>query len=1718
MPIVINPIANNSNILDSNSSFLVPSRNIIRSFGNPEDYMEMHISDPLGKILFSVTPFKNYKVEGNYLPTENIDIEDIIFSPEVDATNIALSNGSYVIKYNIFRPKVYLSNNRGFFIKEISADRTEIRLVNNNISPENLVAQANTFILENQAQPYFKEFYLNFGSNKLIPAVNIALDINSNPFSVLIKLLNPLPTEYSINNTLNIVDALSNPISFTVDISPDPVATVFPTLRGPNFDLDIDNLKVSPTSYYNFNQITNFKGNFNPQLQQLLGYLSASNFAINIDYTNYEDYVHFSSAARRLEGFQYKLQQIEFYTSASEAAENNINVTSHTDIQDYKTKISSVIQSFDGYEQFLYFESSSYTFPKQNSTKPYINFSVTSSEAVNWYTSNYSTASLYDDNNQNYLLYTLPGYLTENEDNELLFKFVASLGQMFDDIWIHIKAITDLYQAKNSLTEGISKDLVYFALQSMGINVYTDQSNENVFKYLYGVDENGNYLPQTGSYDTLVSASNYQIPGQDIQKGIYKRLYHNLPLLLKSKGTTRFIQYLNTIFGVPSTIMSYIEYGGTDKLSSSFEYEYDRFSYALNKQIIGSTGISATTNPAITVPWVFLSQSVNNSFPSVGSLNDITPNAIEFRFKAYPTSSYELSTTFATQSLFSLLPPSGKVHLDFRLQYTSTGSADSIYSGSVGDFGYFVLKVNGNNWVDNPGDLYVTSSTIPIFTTGSDGDTSWYSVLIQKRDPNQGQINLFQPQYYDFYIKNNIHGQIGHVASASLFIDGNVNPSEQNIWYNPFPSKILQLGGGSFPNESNISYYPFTGSLQELRLWAYSISESIFDIHVLNPDSIEGNSPSSAYNTLAARFPLGNNLYTYNHGNIATVASTAPDQVIQSFTASFISFPKGDNYAPNKEIYYANTANSGYYNPVTDKIRIYSGSEYGTQLLPNKSIEIRPTIPITKDLHLLDASLSPQNEVDKNIIAHLGSSYNMDDIIGDPTGTSYNSLAILRDEYFKKYINKYNYKDYIRLIDFFHNSLFKTLKDFTPARTNLFSGLTIKNHLLERSYKTIEDPLFKKDNNLSQSINIASITASNGGDYKQQVYTKTIKSTLGPVTFTTDGRDFYTGDILSSSLSYHDFFDILNFNPYALEYNFNKSKPFSSSLWNVEYNPLLNNVERNQISARRKKITNINNKLLFVSDSKYALENFEYQDYTDTYIRYLISKYKGSKTTSAKYTFYTPGDFTFGKTAAIDKNTWKFAIMQEAICTGSDIIAFPERTNLYIKYLSDEKGNLDELIRRKYESVTDDKKILLYTVQRMFKSGDVLNVGLFNYRVPSKQARLDGNHTIFQGGFKYEPVVWHRNDNSSTNHVNVYTVDSEKYTSFINNVFISNVSTVISQTYTTQGSSGGGDNYIDNDPGRGQQAVLNYPTTTITVTKANSSITQPFDVTVRVFFSDGTYKDELFEFGAGVNNVTKTFNYVDKAGTSSGLISITNTIIDSIDWKNNTPDIVAIPRLEDVQPIVIQDSVNPLKFSFGIFNGSVSNVPTISSVPGSSVPGSGGSIIYQSLLEIWYGNIYFWEEIGPLPSCAQTDIDNNTCIPLDFEFRLAPGDIIRFYPVDNVDSVITFNIPIYEYTIVSIETPTAIPNLKSSATFTPLTFTIDRPIAPELLLTNNLFKYTPFWIISRKLNDETNIVIQFRKNNGKTAGAIIKNVDLDIKVDGKIGNIIADLETTILSN
>jgi hypothetical protein len=182
--------------------------------------------------------------------------------------------------------------------------------------------------------------------------------------------------------------------------------------------------------------------------------------------------------------------------------------------------------------------------------------------------------------------------------------------------------------------------------------------------------------------------------------------------------------------------------------------------------------------------------------------------------------------------------------------------------------------------------------------------------------------------------------------------------------------------------------------------------------------------------------------------------------VINSFGSAGSNYTLNGTYTfePNTEILYQNQFIAGIKNSVSEKIRIVDMVlPTGNTLSPYISIQQNSPAneTFTKDINYIEAAFSPQDEVNDDIIAQLGY-FNIGSYIGDPrqliSGSTnyYPDFNKLRDNYFSKYTHNYDLNDYIRLIKFFDNSLFKMIKDFTPARAGLASGLVIKPTLLER--------------------------------------------------------------------------------------------------------------------------------------------------------------------------------------------------------------------------------------------------------------------------------------------------------------------------------------------------------------------------------------------------------------------------------------------------------------------------------------------------------------------------------------------------------------------------------------------------------------------------------------------------------------------------------------------
>ena len=141
-------------------------------------------------------------------------------------------------------------------------------------------------------------------------------------------------------------------------------------------------------------------------------------------------------------------------------------------------------------------------------------------------------AILFDATNANLLLNTIPIYLREDESNEKLFDFVHMLGHYFDNLWVYQKELENRFDGDSRLNNGLSRDLVKEALRSFGIQTYS---------HGVGVDE---FFKKNRNR-------------KDYIQQIYKRIYHNTPLLLKSKGTKFSLDVLLNCFGYKNIVSGF---------------------------------------------------------------------------------------------------------------------------------------------------------------------------------------------------------------------------------------------------------------------------------------------------------------------------------------------------------------------------------------------------------------------------------------------------------------------------------------------------------------------------------------------------------------------------------------------------------------------------------------------------------------------------------------------------------------------------------------------------------------------------------------------------------------------------------------------------------------------------------------------------------------------------------------------------------------------------------------------------------------------------------------------------------------------------------------------------------------------------------------------------------------------------------------------------------
>ena len=507
--------------------------------------IEFYILDLNKNVLYSKYDYTNYQVTNDGQSAQTGEVNKFQINPGDDVIGQGFANGEYVAYYNFLNKEIG-NYNSTLYISEISSDRQEIRLDSQFISSLDLIEDAEDFIDFRENSDYFVDFYLNFGNNNLIIANNIKVENeNTDNPTILVKLYEPLPDQFQIKDETWIVTSFNEPEAYSiVSRAVSSFTTPTPLLQGPNFAIPIkDQVNNSSQNLSYTDIISSAPTSSQDQIDSLL---SQSAINISVDYNDFSDFIHFSSAETRIENFYYKVGQIQSFTSQSNAL-TNISGSSTSQLI-FEKKIASIIKNFDKFEYFMYYNSGSVvSYPKSTSTVPYILYPTTSSQVLTWLGSvnensgNFGglllSASNYDNTNPDQLLKSIPEYLREDPANQQYDLFVDMVAQYYDNVWLYTKNITQKYNADNRLDFGVSKDLVSDAIKDFGVKLYQNNfSNKELYTAFLGMTPEGSLFPFpeiTGSLpaptgfefvDTLISASNDVISMDDTNKSLYKRI------------------------------------------------------------------------------------------------------------------------------------------------------------------------------------------------------------------------------------------------------------------------------------------------------------------------------------------------------------------------------------------------------------------------------------------------------------------------------------------------------------------------------------------------------------------------------------------------------------------------------------------------------------------------------------------------------------------------------------------------------------------------------------------------------------------------------------------------------------------------------------------------------------------------------------------------------------------------------------------------------------------------------------------------------------------------------------------------------------------------------------------------------------------------------------------------------------------------------------------
>jgi len=642
---------------------------------------------------------------------------------------------------------------------------------------------------------------LNYGEDR--QSIILASRYGNLESTVQLKLLQPLPEEITADSRVFISREVNKSIISKMRVRFTPPINATPYLRPRN--------TAVPTNA----QIGNFVNNVTLNTLGLIsGSLGAddafknktfkdeifrqwysydfNSSELNINFTDYNNFMFYGSAGLRLSAFREKLRAIEKldakqqqFTSVSYVGD--ITYGGSTYVQQGTANASiqkeDIIRSFDRYEQYLYFTPSGSNSPYSASayyadTEQEYNelaywpksgsalWPVSSATATEWFSTQSLIAQRFDEFNENNLVNTIPTHIREDDNSGAYITFVAMTGHFFDTIKPFIDQLPYINSRYLDPNEELSKDLINEIAESVGFTLPTINSIYNLSDNILGTET--------------------AAPRRDFTAETYKRLLHNLPLFAKAKGTKTAINTLLRSFGISPQLIDVRESG--TQITASFN-NYDEYSSGVD--------FDTATVSYIKLP---LSQSLRN------------PRSLQFNFTL---ASNKLMTILNGDDKWTLRSnPHPTISTLGKIELTSGSSNNVILSSSYHSlFGDELLNVSLRNY-----DTYTSLSILQV-----EGEDIVFSSFVSESVGANNFVPLWQST-------DNIYvGGSGSLATNRF--DGTID--EVRLWgINLSDESVLNT---AFDPSSNAGdNYTDAATSLYVQLSFNKITNSLLPLYVIN--------------------------------------------------------------------------------------------------------------------------------------------------------------------------------------------------------------------------------------------------------------------------------------------------------------------------------------------------------------------------------------------------------------------------------------------------------------------------------------------------------------------------------------------------------------------------------------------------------------------------------------------------------------------------------------------------------------------------------------------------------------------------------------------------------------------------------------------------------------------------------------------------------------------